>query len=231
MSGIQQCTRCVWSVARDPLLVIAENGLCQHCNRYDQQLSTRVQVGGLDEMVKRIKADGRDSEYDCIVGVSGGVDSSFVALMASELGLRALAIHFDNGWNSELAVGNVERLLRATGFDLYTYVVEWHQFRDLQRAFFRASTPDVEVVTDHGITACLQQQARQRKIPYILSGMNFATESGSVPHWAYGHSDWRYIKAVHRRFGDLKEVDSFPRLRSEKWDSIVFSVESKQLDS
>jgi N-acetyl sugar amidotransferase len=136
--------------------------------------------------------------------VSGGVDSTYVAYLVKQLGLRALAVHFDNGWNSELAVKNIEHVLNKLGIDLFTYVVDWPEFRDLQVAFLKASTPDGEIPTDHAIFALLWRQASRRGIRYIISGMNFATESISIPDWAYGHSDWRYIKDVHRRFGTQK---------------------------
>ena len=191
-----------------------QHGVCNHCRRYDQLYSSRV-VGGdagqlaLAGIVEAIKREGRDREYDCIIGVSGGVDSTYVAYLVRELGLRALAVHFDNGWNSELAVKNIEHVLNKLGIDLFTYVVDWPEFRDLQVAFLKASTPDGEIPTDHAIFALLWREASRRGIRYIISGMNFATESISIPDWAYGHSDWRYIKDVHRRFG-MQKLKSYP---------------------
>jgi hypothetical protein len=120
------------------------------------------------------------------------------------MGLRPLAIHLDNGWDSELAVSNIEKVLKRLGIDLFTHVLDWEEFRDLQIAFLRASTPDGEIPTDHAIFALLWTQAASRGIKYIISGMNFATEAASVPDWSYGHSDWRYIRAVHKRFGTAK---------------------------
>jgi N-acetyl sugar amidotransferase len=154
--------------------------------------------------VAKIKSAGRGRDYDCIIGVSGGVDSTYVAYRIKEMGLRPLAVHFDNGWDSELAVSNIEKVLKRLDIDLFTYVVDWEEFRDLQLAFLKASTPDGEIPTDHGIFALLWRQASQRGIKYIVSGMNFATEAASVPGWSYGHSDWRYIRAVHKQFGAAK---------------------------
>lgn len=200
------CIRCIMDIRADPSIRFDERGLCHHCQRYDQLVSTRVITGeagrrALQQLVDRIKITGRGREYDCIIGVSGGVDSTYVAYLVKKAGLRPLAVHFDNGWNSELAVKNIERILKKLEIDLYTYVVDWEEFRDLQVAFLKASTPDGEIPTDHAIFALLWREAARRGIRYIVSGMNFTTESVSVPDWSYGHSDWRYVKDVHRRFG------------------------------
>jgi N-acetyl sugar amidotransferase len=193
----------------DPTITFDAKGVCSHCERYDRLVPSRVLKGeagrvAAAEIVAKVKAAGRRSAYDCIIGVSGGVDSTYVAYRVKAMGLRPLAVHFDNGWDSELAVSNIEKVLKGLGIDLYTYVVDWEEFRDLQLAFLKASTPDGEIPTDHGIFALLWQQAAARGIKYIVSGMNFATEAASVPGWSYGHSDWRYIRAVHRQFGTAK---------------------------
>jgi N-acetyl sugar amidotransferase len=198
----------------DRRIVFDDQGLCHHCVRYDRLLASRVVPGeagraALARLVEQIKRDGRGKEYDCIVGVSGGVDSTYVAHLVKQHGLRPLAIHLDNGWNSELAVKNIERVLRTLDIDLHTHVLDWDEFRDLQVSFLRASTPDGEIPTDHAIVATLWGEASRRGIKYIISGMNFATESVGVPDWSYGHSDWRYIKDVHGRFGTVK-LKTFP---------------------
>jgi N-acetyl sugar amidotransferase len=192
----------------DPDIVFDENGVCNHCHRYMQLLSSRVHRGPdakakLDELVSRIRSAGRGREYDCIIGVSGGVDSTYVAYLTKELGLRPLAVHFDNGWNSALAVTNIEKTLDRLGIDLYTCVIDWEMFKDLQLAFLKASTPDGEIPTDHAIFALLWREASRRGIRYVLNGVNFATESMAVPSWAYGHFDWTYVRDIHRRFGTL----------------------------
>ena len=190
----------------DPDIAFDERGICNHCREYEQRLHSRTHRGAegaavLARYVEKIKAEGKGREYDCIAGVSGGVDSTFVVYQARQLGLRVLAVHFDNGWNSELAVSNIEKVLSKLNVDLFTYVVDWEEFRDLQLAFLRASTPDSEIPTDHAIYAVLIKTALKHNIRYVLNGMNFATESIVVPSWAYGHSDWRYIKSVHAQFG------------------------------
>lgn len=190
----------------DPEIVFDAAGVCNHCHKYDIELPKRVFQGQianekLTEIVNKIKQSGKGREYDCIIGVSGGVDSTYVAYLTKELGLRALAIHFDNGWNSELAVSNIEKVLDKLDIDLFTYVIDWEEFKDLQLSFLKASTPDGEIPTDHAINALLFREASKRGIKYIINGMNFATESMAVRMWAYGHSDWKYIKAVHKIFG------------------------------
>jgi N-acetyl sugar amidotransferase len=192
----------------DPRISFDAEGVCNHCQRYDALVSTRVLRGSageaaLSSLVERMKAAGRGREYDCIIGVSGGVDSTYVAWAVKQRGLRPLAVHFDNGWNSELAVSNIEKVLKRLGIDLFTYVVDWEEFRDLQLAFLKASTPDGEIPTDHGIFALLWKEAARRGIRFIVSGMNFSTEAIAVPDWSYGHSDWKYVRAVHDRFGTV----------------------------
>jgi N-acetyl sugar amidotransferase len=200
------CTRCILNDRADPHIRFDAQGVCNHCRRYDELVGSRVAKGeagrtALSQLVERIKAAGKGREYDCIVGVSGGVDSTYVAYLVKKRGLRPLAVHLDNGWDSELAVKNIERVLRKLDIDLYTFVIDWDEFRDLQLSFLKSSTPDGEIPTDHAIFALLWREASRRGIRYIISGMNFATESMSIPDWSYGHSDWRYIKDVHRRFG------------------------------
>ncbi len=205
----QACTRCIMDTTADRSIIFNNAGVCGHCLRYDSSFSTRVIRGEagkavLDALIQKIKATGKGRFYDCIIGVSGGVDSTYVAYLVKGLGLRPLAVHLDNGWNSELAVKNIERVLNKLGIDLYTYVIDWEEFKDLQIAFLKASTPDGEIPSDHAIFALLWREAAKRGIKYIVSGMNFTTESISVPDWAYGHSDWRYIKDVHSRFGRVR---------------------------
>ena len=193
-----------------------ENGICNHCKRYDNRIRKEVYTGelaqkNLEHLVNKIKKDGKNKKYDCIIGVSGGTDSSYMAYKVKELGLRPLAIHLDNGWNSELAVNNIESLLKKLDIDLYTHVIDWEEFKDLQIAFLKASTPDSEIPTDHAILALSYQIAAQQKVKYIISGQNIVTEGYAVPAWSQGHGDWRYIKNIHKKLGTLKKINSFPR--------------------
>jgi N-acetyl sugar amidotransferase len=199
------CIRCVMDTT-DPEITFDAAGVCFHCHTFDR-LARVSMVGGetgrraLDAIVAEIKEAGKNRPYDCIIGVSGGIDSTYVAYVVKELGLRPLAVHLDNGWDSELAVKNIENVLNKLQIDLYTHVLDWDEFKALQVAFLRASTPDGEIPTDHAIGAVLFKVAVSRGIRHIISGGNMATE-GILPNlWAYGASDWRYITAVNRRFG------------------------------
>ena len=204
MSGPYRiCSRCVMDTS-DPQISFDDVGVCNHCREYDakqQALPRPGDTAALDALVQRIRRGGARKEYDCVLGVSGGVDSSYTAMKAVDLGLRPLAVHFDNGWNSELAVQNIERLVKTLSIDLCTFVVDWHEFRDLQLAFLKASTPDAEIPTDHAILALLRRVAVARRVRYLVLGRNARTESHLPRAWSQGHTDWNYIRGVHRLFG------------------------------
>jgi N-acetyl sugar amidotransferase len=198
----------------DPEIVFDDAGVCNHCTRAANLLTQRLpayKTGEYrtDRLVQLLRNAGAGQPYDCIVGVSGGADSTYAAYTLSKLGLRPLAVHFDNGWNSELAVKNIESTLRAMKIELFTYVVDWREFRDLQMAFLRASVTDAEIPTDHGIWAVLYQTAAKFGVRYIVSGTNLTTESILPRSWTYGITDWRYIKGIHRRFGS-RPMRTFP---------------------
>lgn len=200
----------------DPHITFDEQGVCNHCHDYGRRVQSRVKRGEegkqhLAALVREIKAAGAGKQYDCVIGVSGGVDSSFVAYKVKELGLRPLAVHLDNGWDSELAVKNIENLLKTLGIDLYTEVLDWNEFRDLQVSFLKASTPDSEVPTDHAIFAVLKRVANQHGIRHLIAGMNTQTETHLPLAWSQGHFDWLYIKSVHNRFGTVP-LKTFPHL-------------------
>ena len=207
------CNRCIMDTT-DPDIVFDEAGVCNHCHRYDAIAAKRLiplaeRPARLDALVEKIKRGGRGKEYDCVIGVSGGVDSTYVAYLTHELGLRPLAIHFDNGWNSEIAVANIEKTLKALGIDLFTYVVNWPEFRDLQLSFLKASTPDGEVPTDHAIVALLYRMAVKHGLKHVLLGVNVNSEAIMPRKWGYGYADFRYISAVHRQFGKVR-LKTFP---------------------
>ena len=209
----RMCTRCIMRLIDDPEITFT-GGVCNHCLRYDELIDSRVLIGdegnaAITRLAHQIKKTGRRGEYDCLIGVSGGIDSTYVAMSVKRLGLRPLAVHVDNGWNSETAVKNIEQTLEKLDIDLETHVLRLDEFYDLQRSFLLASTPDGEIPSDHAIQATLWKVARKHGIRYIVSGMNFRTEAMSVPSWAYGHSDWRYIKDVHRNHGNVK-LRSYP---------------------
>ena len=185
------------------------DGVCQYCYIHDV-LDKRYPLNDqgrkeLETVIKTIKAKGKSNQYDCVVGVSGGRDSMWTLYTAAKLGLRPLAVHFDNGWNSEIAAKNISRGTEILGVDLETVVADWHEFRDLQIAFLKASTPDVEVPTDLAIHSVLHRVAAKEGIKYILNGHSFRTEGMAPIGWTY--FDGRYISSVYRRFGTMKLRD------------------------
>jgi N-acetyl sugar amidotransferase len=199
----------------DPTIVFSEDGVCNHCASYEKAFESKVffglkQTATLDEAVAQIKHRGKGKPYDCVIGLSGGVDSTYVAWRVRQLGLRPLAVHVDNGWNSELAVANIENICRGLKIDLKTEVLTWTEFRDLQLAFLKASTPDAEIASDHAIVATLYRISRSLRVP-VIAGYNARTESHMPAAWSQGHYDSRYIRAVHREFGSVP-LKTFPML-------------------
>ncbi|MBL69313.1 MAG: ExsB family protein [Verrucomicrobiales bacterium] len=224
----QICGRCVMDTS-DPYIEFDSEGICNHCREYLQE---RARFSGrdrlkreLDQLVGQVKAEGHGRAYDCVIGVSGGVDSTYVAYVVKKLGLRPLAVHLDNGWNSELAVANIQRALERLGIDLDTHVLQWEEFRDLQLSMLRASTPDGEIPTDHAIRAVLQEAAARHGVRYILNGRNYVTEGISPWAWTYSALDWRYIRGVHRQFGRVP-LRTFPHFNLARlgWSAAVQRV-------
>jgi N-acetyl sugar amidotransferase len=200
----------------DPDITFDPDGICDHCKKAERVLASEPYAlpeerkeQALQTLVDEIKHRGKGKRYDCVIGLSGGVDSSYVAYLTKQLGLRPLAVHLDNGWNSELAVHNIENICKTLGIDLFTHVINWEEFKDLQLAFLRASTPDSELPSDHAINAILFEVARRHKIDYILHGVNSASESIMPKAWAQGYQDWKYIKSVHSKFGS-KRLRTYP---------------------
>lgn len=208
----QMCSRCIMDIT-DPDITFDDHGICNHCRQYEKE-ARKLALGEegrtkLQEIANQIKERGRNEKYDCILGVSGGVDSSFVAYHAKKLDLRPLLVHCDNGWNSEISVKNIENLVRKLNFDLYTYVIDWEEFKDLQLSFMKASVVDIEMLTDHAIMAVMFNLAEKNRIRYILSGSNIATEGIMPRAWLFPKWDIRNIKAIHKRFGQ-KKLATFP---------------------
>ena len=208
------CTCCIMDTT-DPDITFDEDGSCNHDKRYKErtqilQVNEKDKEKNLENLVNKIKAAGKGKPYDCIIGVSGGVDSTYIAYLTKKLGLRPLAIHLDNGWDSELAVSNIEKTLKKLDIELYTYVLDWEEFRELQLAFLNASTPDSEIPTDHAIIGILYRFAAKNGIKYIINGTNLATESILPIKWGYGYYDTTYIKAVNKQFGSRKTFSNYP---------------------
>lgn len=217
------CSRCIMDQS-DPDITFDEAGVCNHCRQADRWLA-RVRPSRaeseqlLRQMSARIKRAGAGRPYDCVIGLSGGVDSSYTALIASRLGLRALGVHFDNGWDSELAAENIQRVVEALEMELMTLVVDWEEFRDLQRSFLKASVIDFELPSDHAILATMLNSARRERVPYVLMGTNVATEHGLPAAWTWLKLDWTNIKAIHRQFGSVP-LSTFPHIGTLRWGLI-----------
>ena len=227
----------------DPDIQFDEQGVCNHCHKYDAMLihvfTKEEGRRKAQEIARAIKEEGSGKDYNCLIGVSGGVDSTFVAYKVRELGLRPLAVHLDNGWDSELAVNNIHKALKTLNIDLDTHVIDWEEFKDLQLAFLRASTPDAEIPSDHAIVSLMYQMADKTKTKYVITGRNVRTETHLPPAWSRGHSDWKYIQNVHKQFGTV-ELRTFPhrsRLeelrykREQKWINLLNYVDYVKSDA
>lgn len=228
----QICTRCIMDTS-DPEIEFDLNGHCNHCTaaiaRMEAQLLPNIQrEQALQQLAIKIKAEGRGKEYDCIIGVSGGVDSTMVAYIVKKLGLRPLAVHLDNGWNSELAVDNIKRTIERLDIELYTHVVNWEEFRDLQLCFLRASVANCETPTDHAIFALLFKMAAKVGTRFILTGSNLATEAIMPYAWGHYSQDLRHIKALHKQFGG-SPLKTLPRISLGDYFYYVFFKRIRQI--
>lgn len=200
----------------DPDLILDERGVCLYCHTTSiisqkRPKTPQEAIQRLETVAEKIRKDGHGRQYDCIIGISGGVDSAYTTHLAHQLKLRPLMVHLDNGWNSELAVANIKRIVDKCGFDLHTHVVNWPEFKDIQRSLLLASVLDVELVTDHSFFALLTDIARKNKIRYSLSGNNTATESFMPESWNWLKSDLRNLKAIQARFG-TRPIKTLPTL-------------------
>jgi len=193
-------------------------GECTFCKIHDD-LENKFPLNDetpqkLEKLVAQIKSDGRGKEYDCVLGVSGGRDSTYTLYKAVELGLRPLAVHFDNGWNSEIAVQNIKSACEILKVDLHTHVADWEEFKDLQRSFLFASVPDAEVPTDWVIFSVLFAEAARFNVKYIIHGHSFRTEGTTPLTWTY--MDGKYVADVQKKFGKRK-LKSFPNMSMVKY--------------
>jgi N-acetyl sugar amidotransferase len=188
-------------------IVFDDQGQCNYCGDFLASLSQTALVGSQSKrqaFLERVRRDGKGKEYDCIVGLSGGVDSSYVLYQAVKNGLRPLAVHLDNGWNSELAVDNIASLVRSLNVDLYTHVIDWEENRDLQLSFFKAGVVDIELLMDNAMLALNYRQAKKYKVKYILAGTNRSTEGMRMPKsWNWMKFDKRNIRAIQGRYGTV----------------------------
>lgn len=168
----------------------------------------------LEKQAARMRKDGKGKEFDCVIGVSGGCDSSYLLHLSKELDLRPLAVHFDNTWNSRIAVENIQRVLKKLDIPLHTYVMDNDEFSDMARAFLKASVPEIDALTDIALTTTLYQAADDNKVKYILNGHSFRTEGITPIGWFY--FDGKYVSSIHKQFGSMP-MDRYPNLWLGKW--------------
>ena len=204
----QVCTRCVMDTT-DPDILFDIHGVCNHCHEFDDVTSKRWfpnEEGKekLEATVKKIKKDGSGQEYDCIIGLSGGIDSSYLAVMIKDCGLRPLVVHVDAGWNSELAVYNIEQVVKYCGFDLHTHVMDWEEIRDLQLSYLKSGIANQDVIQDHAFFSSLYHFAVKSKIKYVISGGNISTEGVFPSAWHHSAMDAVNLHAIHKNFGQKK---------------------------
>jgi N-acetyl sugar amidotransferase len=218
--GFQRCTRTVMDNIADPDITFDSDGVSNYYHEYKIADARDVVRDGrqekVNELCRNIKSSGTGKPYDCLIGLSGGVDSTYVAFLVKELGLRPLAVHLDNGWNSELAVKNIENIVTKLGIDLYTLVVNWEEFRDIQLSYLRASVVDVEVVSDHAIFATMYKLAKEKNIRFMISGTNVVTEQIMPKTWLYHKMDFANLKDIHDRYGKVK-IKTYPYMNFSKY--------------
>jgi N-acetyl sugar amidotransferase len=204
---LRQCTRCVMDETA-PNIEFDTNGVCNFCRNFAEKMpELRSACGNPDAfaaLISSIKSVGKGKPYDCVVGLSGGVDSSYVLHLVVKAGLRPLAVHLDNGWNSELAVANIHSLVSSLNVDLHTHVIDWDENRDMQLSMFEAGVIDIELLMDNAMLALNYQMAKRYSLRHIVSGSNHATEGIRMPSgWNHFKLDAKNIRAIHKQFGHM----------------------------
>lgn len=204
----QICTRCIMDTS-DSEITFDENGVCNHCHQFDTVLKPKWypnEQGRLiaEQLVEKIKKENISNEYDCVLGLSGGVDSSYLAYIAVKMGLRILAVHVDAGWNSEIAVQNIEKICKKLKIDLHTIVVDWEEMKELQRAYLYSGLANQDVPQDHIFFSALYSYAVKNKVRYVLNGSNYATEGILPASWGYDAMDVKQIKSIIKIFSRMK---------------------------
>lgn len=219
----QICNRCVMDTS-DPNIIFDTNGVCNHCtqaliNLEKEFANPKENIKKLEDLIQTVKNEGKGRKYDCIIGLSGGVDSSFLAYtLVKQFGIRPLAVHVDNGWNSDLAVSNIHNIVTKLNIDLITYVIDWDDFRELQKSFLYASVVDLEMISDHAIGVIVNKIARQKRIKYFLIGSNYQTESILPLSWFYSEKlDSLNILDIFKKYGSKKKIKTFPFLSFKEY--------------
>jgi N-acetyl sugar amidotransferase len=200
----------------DTMIQFDHDGVCDHCITYDRDIAPNWKPGDnrveeIERFVEEIKREGKGKDFDCILGMSGGIDSSYLTYIAKEkFGLRPLVFHVDAGWNSQIAVNNIEKLVDGLGLDLYTEVIDWEEMKDLQLAYFKSGVPAIDSPQDHSFFATMYNFASKHRIKYILTGANYSTECVRNPkEWMYYQSDATQLMDIHNKHGQ-RPIKNFP---------------------
>jgi len=211
----QICTNCVMDTT-DSKITFDEHGVCDNCDTFYKKILPKWHTDDrerkvLNKIIEKIKKEGKGKDFNCILGISGGIDSSYLTyVVKEEFGLRPLVFHVDAGWNSQIAVNNIERLIDGLSLDLYTEVINWEEIKDLQLAFFKSGVPHIDVPQDHAYFATMYQFASKHNVKYIMTGGNYSTECVRNPiEWMYYQSDAIQLKDIHKNFG-LKPLTNYP---------------------
>ena len=222
------CTRGVWDESV-PGIKFDENGVSNYAQLMDKLVEAypRGEKGNLEwqRITELIKEKGRGKRYDCIIGVSGGTDSCYLLYLAKEQGLRPLAVNLDNGWNSDIAVRNIKKMTNALNIDLFTYVIDYEEIKDLNRSYMKAGLPWVDIPTDLAIKAVLYKIASQEGVKFILRGNDFRSEGTQPREWTYG--DGRQLEYIHKKFGRVS-LRTFPNYRIQ---NLIFYSLLKKIKS
>ncbi|RKM57891.1 N-acetyl sugar amidotransferase [Butyrivibrio sp. CB08] len=214
----QICTRCIMDNKSDPLITFDNNGVCNHCRDFDSVVDKLPKTDqekeiAFNSIIQEIKEHGKGKEFDCVLGISGGVDSAYLAYIAKKAGLRILATHVDAGWNTDVAVENIKKLCKALDIELHTIVVDWTTIKELQRAYMFSGLPNLDVVQDHAFLAGTYKFARKYGIDYMLNGSNYQTEGILPSNYGYAAIDYKNIKDVYKKCGRGKvSLRKYPKM-------------------
>src|SRR5688572_14697019 len=214
------CTRCILTKSDYPDMQFDQHGVCDVC-RINDEWSKKYIIKGdagkkkLNHLLLEIKSSGKNNEYDCLLGISGGIDSTYLAWLCKEWGLRPLVVHVDNGWNSVMASKNIDKTVRQLNYGLYTDVLNWEEMKDLQLAFFKSDVIDIDLPFDNAFMAVLNSTAKKFRIKHILSGHNVATEGYLPPNFTHYKLDKKNILDIHKKFGSIR-IKSFPLMGFKK---------------
>jgi N-acetyl sugar amidotransferase len=225
MSEYRMCTVCVMDTVADPDIYFDEKGQCNYCkdyyNRENEYLVKEDSSDYIEKIFKHIKETQRNSKYDCLLGLSGGKDSSYIAYLAKKYNLRTLLVHIDFGWNSEISENNVDKIVKYTGFDIIKSNIDWNEYVDIHKSYFKSSVVDIEVPTDHALRSSLYNIGNDNGIKYHLKGGNYIAEHIMPKSWYFQKMDLLNLKSIHNKYGSIP-LRKFPTMGYSKWFYYVF---------